>query len=50
MEMVGSHRIAEHPETVSLFGFKLPLNIAAAISGEFQKEFLFMTPMRNLPR
>ena len=49
MHVVGSHRITEHAETVALFGFKYPLEIAAAISGEFQKEFLFMTPMSNMP-
>jgi hypothetical protein len=41
-------RITEHAETVTLFGFKYPLEIASAVSGKFQEEFLFMTPMRNL--
>jgi hypothetical protein len=49
MNMVGSYRITEHAETVPLFCFKYPLEIAAAISGEFQEKFLFMTPMRNVP-
>jgi hypothetical protein len=49
MNVVRSHRVTEHAETIALFGFKNPLEITAAISGEFQKEFLFMTPMRNVP-
>ncbi len=47
--MVGSHRITEHAETIALFGLKYPMEVSAAISGEFQEEFLFMTPMRYVP-
>jgi len=47
--VVGSHSITEHADTIALLGFKYPLEIAAAISGEFQEEFFFMTPMRNVP-
>jgi hypothetical protein len=49
VDVVGSHRITEHAETIALFGFKNPLEIAATISGKFEEEFLFMTPMRNMP-
>jgi hypothetical protein len=49
MDMVGSYRITEHAETEAFFCFKYPLQIAAAISGEFQEKFLLMTPMRNVP-
>jgi len=49
MDMVGSYRMTEHAETVALFCFKYPLEIAAAIPGEFQEEFLLMTPMSNVP-
>jgi hypothetical protein len=36
MDMVGSHYVTEHAETIALFGFKYPLEIASAISVEFQ--------------
>jgi len=49
MNVVRSHHVTEHAEAIALFGFKNPLEITAAISCEFQKEFLFMTPMRNVP-
>ena len=41
--------ITEHAETLKPFSFKYPLEVAAAISCEFQKEFLFMAPVGDLP-
>ncbi len=34
--IVGSHRITEHAEAITLFGFKYPPEMSAAISDEFQ--------------
>ena len=49
MDMIAGYRIAEHAKTVALFGFKYPPEVAAAVSSELQKVFLFMTPMHNVP-
>ncbi len=49
VHMIAGHREVEKFHSEAFAGFAEPENKAAAVAGEFKKEFLFVTTMGDMP-
>jgi hypothetical protein len=49
MDVVGGHYIVENSQPKTLLGFKKSEKPPYSVPGEFQKKFLFVAPMGNVP-
>ena len=49
LDMVRTHHVVNHTQSITLHGLEKPPEITAPVPSEFQKKFLFVTPMGNLP-